>query len=53
MADGGANRLLPPRDLDLDHVLKAVQRIQYGEVRAIIQDDVIAQIERVENQRVR
>jgi hypothetical protein len=43
----------PPRDLDLDHVRKAVQGIRYGEVRVIIQDGVIVQIERVEKQRIR
>jgi hypothetical protein len=53
LADGKANRSLPPRDLNLDHVRKAVQGMQYGEVRAIIQDGVIVQIERIEKQRVR
>jgi hypothetical protein len=43
----------PPRDLGLDHVRKAIQGIRYGEVRVIIQDGVIVQIERVEKQRLR
>jgi hypothetical protein len=40
-------------DLDLDHVRAAVNGIRYGEVRVIIQDGVIVQIERVEKQRLR
>jgi hypothetical protein len=43
----------PSRDLDLDHVRNAVQGIRFGEVRVIIQDGVIVQIERVEKQRIR
>jgi hypothetical protein len=43
----------PSRYLDLDHVRKAVQGIRYGEIRVIIQDGVIVQIERVEKQRLR
>jgi hypothetical protein len=41
------------RDLDLDHVRTAIQGIRYGEVRVIIQDGLIVQIERVEKQRLR
>jgi hypothetical protein len=44
---------LPFRELDLDHVRKAVQGIRYGELRVIIHDGVIVQIERVEKQRLR
>jgi hypothetical protein len=51
--DGRTNHSPPLRELDLDHVRKAVQGIRYGEVRVIIQDGVIVQIERVEKQRVR
>jgi hypothetical protein len=51
--DGRGTHPSPPRDLDLDHVRKAVQGIRYGEVRVIIQDGVIVQIERVEKQRLR
>ena len=51
--DGRAAHPAPSRDLDLDHVRKAVLGIRYGEVRVIIQDGVIVQIERVEKQRIR
>ncbi len=40
-------------ELDLDQVRAAVRGIRYGEVRVIIQDGVIIQIERVEKQRLR
>ena len=43
----------PARDFGLDQVRKAVKGIQYGEVRVIIQDGLIVQIERVEKQRLR
>jgi hypothetical protein len=39
--------------VDLDPVRLAVKGIRYGEVRVIIQDGVIVQIERVEKQRLR
>lgn len=51
--DERVNRSALNHDLDLDQVRKAVQGIRYGEVRVIIQDGVIVQIERVEKQRVR
>jgi hypothetical protein len=51
--DGRAVPAAPSRDLDLDHVRTAIQGIRYGEVRVIIQDGVIVQIERVEKQRLR
>jgi hypothetical protein len=38
-------------DLDIEHVRTAVEGIRFGEVRVIIQDGVIVQIERVEKQR--
>lgn len=41
------------RGFDLDQVRMAVNGIRYGEVRVIIQDGVIVQIERVEKQRLR
>jgi hypothetical protein len=50
---GRALRSSPARDLDLDQVRAAVEGIRYGEVRVIIQDGVIVQIERVEKQRLR
>jgi hypothetical protein len=40
-------------DLDMERVRSAVQGIRYGEVRVVIQDGVIVQIERVERQRLR
>ena len=40
-------------DLDLDRVRRAVTGIRYGEVRVIIQDGVIVQIERTEKERLR
>ena len=46
-------RLPPLRDADLDQVHQAVKGIRYGEVRVIIQDGVIVQIERLEKQRLR
>jgi hypothetical protein len=51
--DGRANHSAPSRDLDLDHVRSAIEGIRFGEVRVIIQDGVIVQIERVEKQRLR
>jgi hypothetical protein len=43
----------PSRDLDLDRVRAAVKGIRFGEVRVIIQDGVVVQIERLEKQRLR
>lgn len=51
--DERALRSSQARDLDLDQVRAAVRGIRYGEVRVIIQDGVIVQIERVEKQRLR
>jgi hypothetical protein len=51
--DGRVARPPGARDLDLDQVRSAVRGIRYGEVRVIIQDGVIVQIERVEKQRLR
>ena len=51
--DGRAIHSAPSRDLDLDHVRTAIEGIRFGEVRVIIQDGVIVQIERVEKQRLR
>ena len=41
------------RDFDLEQVRQAVRGIRFGEVRVIIQDGLIVQIERVEKQRLR
>ena len=51
--DERADRSSRAGDLDLDRVRIAVKGIRYGEVRVIIQDGVIVQIERVEKQRLR
>jgi hypothetical protein len=41
------------RDLELDQIRKAVAGIRFGEVRLIIQDGHVVQIERVEKRRLR
>ena len=51
--DGHATGTPPARDVELDQVRKAVRGIRFGEVRLIIQDGLIVQIERVEKQRLR
>jgi hypothetical protein len=43
----------PARDTELEEIRKAVQGIRFGEVRVIIQDGLVVQIERVEKQRLR
>jgi hypothetical protein len=43
----------PTREFDLEQVRNAVRGIRFGEVRLIIQDGVVVQIERVEKQRLR
>ena len=43
----------PAVNVDLDRVRRAVSGIRYGEVRVIIQDGVIVQIERIEKERFR
>ncbi len=51
--DGGKNaRSHPSRELEFEQVQNAVRGIRFGEVRVIIQDGVIVQIERVERQRL-
>jgi hypothetical protein len=42
-----------PPDSVLEQIRHAIKNIQYGEIRVIIQDHVIVQIERVEKQRLR
>jgi hypothetical protein len=44
---------IPAGDLDLDRVRAAVRGIRFGEVRVIIQDGQIVQIDRLEKQRLR
>ncbi len=48
-----ARRPAPADILGLDQIRSAVEGIRFGEVRVIIQDGVIVQIERVEKQRIR
>jgi len=59
------NEATIPRDIDgpgdpsgvrareLDRLAAAIRGIRYGEVRVVIQDGVIVQIERLERQRLR
>ncbi|MDR3638539.1 MAG: YezD family protein [Isosphaeraceae bacterium] len=51
--DGRSRRSLRDGEFDLEQVRTAVKGIRYGEVRVIIQDGVVVQIERVEKQRLR
>jgi hypothetical protein len=51
--DGRVARSSSSGDLDLQQIRIAVNGIRYGEVRVIIQDRMIVQIERVEKQRLR
>ena len=44
---------VPSHDGVLDQVRLAIKGVRYGEIRVIIQDYVIVQIERVEKQRLR
>jgi hypothetical protein len=44
---------VPSPDGVLDQLRLAIKGIRYGEIRVIIQDHVIVQIERVEKQRLR
>jgi hypothetical protein len=44
---------IPAIDFDLDQVRSAVRGIRYGEVRVVIQDGLIVQIDRLEKQRIR
>ena len=55
IASGGLDRVktVAARDLELEPIRDAVRGIRYGEVRVIIQDGVIVQIERLEKQRFR
>jgi hypothetical protein len=51
--DGRAEGTTLARDFGLDEVRMAVKDIRYGEVRVVIQDGVIVQIERMEKKRLR
>jgi hypothetical protein len=41
------------RESDLESIRTAVEGLRFGEVRVIVQDGVVVQIERVEKQRLR
>ncbi|WP_435009267.1 YezD family protein [Tundrisphaera lichenicola] len=52
--DDGRAALRPSdRDVELERIRNSVRGIRFGEVRLIIQDGLIVQIERVEKQRLR
>ena len=59
MSNGSASSRDEPKsavaaaDFELEHVRQAVKGIRFGEVRVIIQDGHVVQIERVEKQRLR
>ncbi len=42
-----------PRGFSLDDIGNALRGIRFGEVRVVVQDGVVVQIDRVEKQRVR
>jgi len=44
---------VPSPDSVLDQIRSAIKGIRFGEIRVIIQDHVVVQIERVEKQRLR
>jgi hypothetical protein len=50
---GGATHLPHPQDDNLEQIRVALLGIRFGEVRVIIQDGVVIQIERMEKQRLR
>ncbi|WZO97630.1 YezD family protein [Isosphaeraceae bacterium EP7] len=43
----------PSRDVEIDRIRAAVKGIRFGEVRVIIQDGLVVQIERIEKERLR
>ncbi|WP_165069165.1 YezD family protein [Paludisphaera rhizosphaerae] len=43
----------PAADVELERIREAVRGIQFGEVRIVIQDGLIVQVERLEKQRFR
>ena len=52
-AEGRSTAPASALEVDLEPVVKAVKGLRFGEVRLIIQDGRIVQIERVEKQRLR
>lgn len=53
LKSAGPEESIPVKQFDLEQVLIAVRGIRFGEVRLIIQDGAVVQIERVEKQRLR
>ncbi|MDR3636549.1 MAG: YezD family protein [Isosphaeraceae bacterium] len=51
--DKRSGRLPGGLDLELRHVREAIQGIRYGEVRVVIHDGLVTQIDRTEKQRLR
>ena len=51
--DGDPGKRFASREPELEPIREAVRGIRYGEVRVIIQDGLIVQIERLEKQRFR
>ena len=51
--DGTGTRGAAASEIDFEQVRTAIAGIRYGEVRVIIHDGAIVQIERVEKQRLR
>ena len=48
-----ASSAVASRDPGLEQVCRAIKGLRFGEVRVIVQDGVIVQIERLEKQRLR
>lgn len=56
VSDRGNERATDPSrdgEIGMEQVRVAVKTIRYGEVRVVIQDGVIVQIDRIEKQRLR
>ena len=51
--DSRAVRSARGGEFDLDPVRQALKGLRFGEIRVIVQDGVIVQIDRVEKQRLR
>lgn len=51
--DGTASATRTDRNSDVERLAEALKGIRFGEVRAIVQDGVIVQIERLEKSRLR
>jgi hypothetical protein len=52
--NAGRGRQTPPAaSLELESIQTAIKGIRFGEVRIVIQDGVVIQIDRMEKQRIR